>query len=329
MESLNPAGKDRFIFFLAKTETILKEAAASENPARYIYTEDLRTALFMLEGLSRIYKKVYPHQKIKKINRKFKDLEDFLGEIDYFDGFHKQFVENNQLPQLITSYAGDQADKKIKKFNKYLKTKKWIGKHKKRLKKIYKKLNHVEWFDEKDDTAAVAIVYENEIKGVIEKYKNNKKDFTDIENDVHELRRQLRWLSIYPQALKGLMQLTPENEPPEYLKKYLIPEIVNSRFNVMPDGSALHTHIILNRNYFYALSWMIAELGKLKDSGLKIDLIEEGLTKVYKASANTNQLAYSFCDEKQMTIPEILTQSQTIARQFFDDNILENLLHRD
>ena len=328
MESFNPFGKDRFIYFLAKAQTILKEASASENPARLIYEQDMRTALFMLEGLSRIYKKVYPHQKIKKINKKLKGLEDFLGEIDFYDDFHKQFAENKGIPPLITTYAGDEANEKFKEFNKYLKKEKWIGKQKSGLKKIYKKLDKVEWFDEKEDVAAVKIVYENEIKKVIEKYKNNKKEFTDIEEDVHELRRQLRWLSIYPQALRGLMQLTPNEEPPEFLTKYLTPGIINSPFNVMPDGSGLQNHILLNRNYFYALSWMIAELGKLKDSGLKIDLIEEGLEKVFKATAHTDQLAYSFCDENQMTIPEILRKSQAIANTFFDENILENLINQ-
>lgn len=328
MENLNKVGKARFIYFLDKTEAILKEAAASENPARLIYSEDMRTSLFMLEGLSRIYNKIYRHQKLKKIKQKIKGLEDFLGEIDFYDDFHKQFAESKGIPLLITTYAGEQAEKKIKEFNKYLKKEKWIGKKKSRLKKIYKKLDDIDWFDEKSEAVAVAQVYENEIKKVLEKYQNSKKEFTDIENDVHELRRQLRWLSIYPQALRGLMQLSPDEEEPEFLKKYLTTSIINSPFNVMPDGGALQNHIILNRNYFYALSWMIAELGKLKDSGLKIDLIVEALTKVYKASSHAHELAYSFCDQNQMTIPGILHKSQTITRVFFDENILENLIQK-
>jgi hypothetical protein len=328
MENLNNVGKGRFIYFLEKTEVILKAAATSENPARLIYSEDMRTALFMLEGLSRIYRKVYPHQKLKKLNKKLKEIEDFLGAIDFYDDFHKQFAENKNIPSLITDYAGEQAEKNIKAFNKFLKKEEWLGNQKSRLKKIYKKLNAVDWFNERCDAATVKEVYENEIKKVIEKYKDNKNEFTDIEKDVHELRRQLRWLSIYPQALCGLMQLSPHEEPPEFLKKYLTPEIINSKFNVMPDGSALQNHIMLDRNYFYALSCMIAELGTLKDGGLKIDLIEEGLTKVYKASSHTDELAYSFCDENQLTIPQILRQSQSIARTFFDENILENLIRK-
>ena len=81
------------------------------------------------------------HQKkIKKINKIFKDIEDFLGQIDYYDGFYKEFVDDKKIPGLITQYAKDQADKKIKEFNKHLKKEEWIGKHKKRLKKSMKNL---------------------------------------------------------------------------------------------------------------------------------------------------------------------------------------------
>jgi hypothetical protein len=326
METFTPVGKSRFIHFLTKIDIILNEAAASEDPGRVIYSKDMRTPLFMLEALSRIYKQVHAHKKIKKINGVFKDLEDFLGQIDYYDGFYKEFVANKQIPELVTLYVKKRADKKIKKFNKHLEKEKWIGRHKKRLKKIYQKLDSIEWFDEKNDTVAVLEVYQNDIEKIIKKYKNREKEFTDIEKDVHELRRELRWLSIYPQALLGLMELKADGEPPEFLKKYLTPEIINSPYNRMPDGSGLENHIILNRNYYYGLSWMIAELGKLKDSGLRIELLEKSIEKVYKAGKNVSQLAYSIADGSQPTILQILDEAESISKTFFDEDILEHIV---
>jgi hypothetical protein len=122
------------------------------------------------------------------------------------------------------------------------------------------------------------------------------------------------------------MQLKENPEPPFYLKKYLTEEIVHSAFNVMPDGSALHDHIFLNNQYFYALSWMIAALGKLKDSGLKVEILKESIAEVYKTEEDVEQLVYSICDENQPTIAEILVQSQRIVTTFFEEDILENLL---
>ncbi len=326
MDNSIPVGKGRFIYFLTKIENLLNEAASSEDPGRLLYSKDMRTPLFMLEALSRIYKKVHPHNGIKKINKVFKDIEDFLGQIDFYDGFYKEFVDDKRVPELITLYSKKKTDKKIKAFNKHLKKEEWIGKNNERLKKIHKKLDAIEWFDEKNDTVAILEIYQNDIEKIITKYKNNQKEFTDIEKDVHELRRELRWLSIYPQALLGLMELKPDGEPPGFLKKYLTPEIINSPYNKMPDGSSLKNHIILNQNYYFGLSWMIAKLGKLKDSGLKVELLEESISKVYKAKENVSQLAYSICDDGQPTILQILEEAQSITKNFFDEDILEHIV---
>lgn len=326
MSSFIPVGKARFIYFLNEVQTILEKAASSENPALLLYKEDMRTPFFMLEALSRLYKKIHDHKKLKKLNQLFKDIEDRLGEIDFYDGFHKQFLDQKNIPDLILVYLKDKTDEKTEELNHYLKKENWIGKHKKRVSKIIKDLDEINWFDEKNDTIAILDIYHDDIKKVIKKYKNKNKQFTEIESDVHELRRQLRWLSIYLQALRGLMQLKLNPEPPDFLKKYLTPEIINSAYSVMPDGSALQHHILLNDNYFYSLSWMIAELGKLKESGLKIEILEESIAGVYKTKENVKQLVYSICDENQPTIPQILEQSQKVAGTFFDENILENII---
>ncbi|MDE3184635.1 MAG: hypothetical protein KGM16_14545 [Bacteroidota bacterium] len=326
MNHFTPVGKSRFIHFLSKIENLLNDAAAEDDPGRFIYSKDMRTPLFMLEALSRIYKKILAPKKIKKINKVFKDIEDFLGQIDYYDGFYKEFADDKKVPGLITQYAKDQTDKKIKEFNKHLKKEEWIGSHKKQLANIYEKIDSIEWFDEKNDTVAVLEVYQNDIEKIIKKYKDSQKEFTDMEKDVHELRRELRWLSIYPQALLGLMELKADGDPPGFLNKYLTPEIINAPYNKMPDGSGLGNHILLNQNYYFGLSWMIARLGKLKDSGLKVELLEESISKVYKAKENVSQLAYSICDENQPTILQILEEAQSIAKTFFDEDILEHIV---
>ena len=94
----------------------------------------------------------------------------------------------------------------------------------------------------------------------------------------------------------------------------------------MPAGDALNHHIFLNRNYFYALSWMIDRLGKLKDSGLEQLLIKEALENVFKVSAHADELAFAFCSENQMTINEILQASKKIADDFFGEKILSKLI---
>jgi|SRR6185437_11920923 len=326
MDNLSPVGKGRFIFFLSKIQDILERATSSENPALTVYSANMRTPLFMLEALCRLYKKIYRHKKLKKLNSVFKSLEDMLGQVDYYDGFYKEFEKKKNLPVLITVYTKEKRDEKIESLNHFLEKEKWLGKHKKRLSKINKKLGNIEWLDEKDDAAAVLKVFKKEIEKVIKKYKNYPKEFIDIENDAHELRRQLRWLSIYPQALLGLVQLQPSGDAPAFLNKYFTPEIINSPFNKMPDGKGLQQHILLDQNYFFALSWIISELGILKDNGLKIGLLEESISNVYKTKKNVEPLAYSLCDDGQLTVPEILTHAQNISNTFFNESVLDNLV---
>jgi hypothetical protein len=326
MNTYMPVGKTRFMNYLNKMEAILDKAELAENPGQLIYEEDIRTPLFRLEGLSRLYKKINDHKKLKKLNEIFKDLEDRLGAIDFYDGFYKEFINEKKIPGLITIYIKEERDDKLEKLNHYLKEENWIGKHKKIFSKISKDLDEIKWLDEKNDTIAILDVYHDDIKKIIKKYKRKNRQFSDIENDVHEFRRQLRWISIYPQALGGLMQLKSNPQPPEFLKKYLTPEIINSPFNVMPDGSDLEYHIMLNADYFYALSWMIAELGKLKDEGLKIKILEDSIAHVYKTKEDVEQLVYSISNENQQTIPQILEQAQKLADSFFSENILANII---
>jgi hypothetical protein len=249
-----------------------------------------------------------------------------VGTIDLYDKFHKKFLTQKNMPEPVTNYLKSKMDEKLKTLNHFLEKENWIGKHKKRVEKIIKKLDKIDWPDEEDDTLELLHIYTYYINKINQNYKKSDLTFKDIEADVHELRRELRWLSIYPQALRGLMQLKEDNEPQDFFKKYLTPEIVNSPYNVMPDGSALQNHILINKNYFYALSWMIDALGTLKDSGLTVMALEESLHSVYKITSGIEQLAYSICDDSQMKIPDILTRSQQIAKIFFEENILENLI---
>lgn len=321
-----PPGKSRFLYFLNQIQAILNKAETSESPALFVYKENMRTPLFMMEGLTRVYKKIENKKKFKRLNECFKEMEDLLGAIDYYDGFYKEFASQQNIPGLITAYLKDRRDEKLKELNRHLKKENWVGKHHKAISKIIKLLDKIDWPDEREDAREVERVYKEYINKITKTYGVANLKFKDIEADVHELRRELRWLSIYPQALRGLMQFKDDTGPQDFLNKYLTPEIVSSPYNVMPDGSALQSHLLINKNYFYSLSWMIDALGKLKDSGLTVMAIEEGLAGVYNISSGKEELAYSICGVSQKKIPEILVQSQNITTTFFKENILEKLL---
>lgn len=320
-------GRERFTFFLNKVQIILDRANKSENAALLVYQENVRTPFFMLEALTRIYKKIYGKKVFKKLNCYFKEIEDSLGSIDYYDGFYKEFITKKNIPSFIIDSLLQKKNEHVTDLNKLLVKNKWIGKNQKRIRKILKNLDKVSWLPDTADTLEVKKVYRNCISVIIDDFKTGNIQFKNIEPDVHELRRELRWLSIYPQALNGLVQLMANAQSPEVLRKYLTTEIITSPYNVMPDGTKLQDHIILNANFLYALSWIIAELGKLKDNGLKVIIIKDTLIEGLNITQHqAEELAYSICGETQMRIPDILERSKIITTTFFKENILENLV---
>jgi hypothetical protein len=145
--------------------------------------------------------------------------------------------------------------------------------------------------------------------------------------DVHELRRKLRWLSIYPQAFRGCIQYSKAKTTGKHLAKYCTKAITTSPYNVMPDAGENRYFLLLEKNYFYALSWMIAELGSLKDSGLRVIAVKEALLQaspLTEAAALKN--AYGILGSKQPKLPAILDKADAITKTYFRENNLEHMI---
>ncbi|HNF42367.1 MAG TPA: hypothetical protein PLT49_01805 [Ferruginibacter sp.] len=320
-------GQARFDLFLAQLQTLLDKAAKQKNPALWLYQNNARTPLFMLEGLAKLYAGIHNKKKFIKIKAHFKLLEDAIGQIDYYDAFAKEFAGNKKIPATVVSYLQAQAREKIQSLNEILTEKDWIGAGKSRMEKIRKKLKKADWLDEPKDVEGIRDFYFSSINGILEFSNQKNFHFENVEKDVHELRRMLRWLSIYPQALKGCIQLSQAKKSPAYLSKYLTKAITGSPYNVMPDAGDLRYFLLLDKNRFYALSWMISELGNLKDSGLRLEVIKEALIQ----SGSTDEKAAlikarSFLGNRQLTEQQVLDQAEAILKTFCKEQNLESLV---
>lgn len=321
-----PNGWMRFEYYLQQLQLLLNKAETSQNPAWILYSENARTPLFMLEALSRIYEKIYNKKSLFKLKEHFKLLEDMLGAIDYYDVFYKQMKNDKKIPKYIIDFFHSKTAGNLKDLNEILIEKGWLGSDNKRMKKINIKLQKIKWLAEEEDTIAVKNIYTKSIKDIVEDIQTNKINFDNVEEDIHELRRELRWLSIYPQCFRGLFQLK-SSKPTVIQKKYLRSEIINSSYNKMSANEGLKNVIYLNANNFYALSWMIARLGELKDAGLKIFALKEAFLSNNKiVEEYALQQAYRLCNKKQLTIPEILSIAKQESNQFFSEKLLDQLV---
>jgi hypothetical protein len=320
-------GQSRFEYYLLQTEELLKKASKEKDAGAYLYANDGRTVMFMLEGLAKLYEGIHNPKKFHKIREQAKLLEDAMGAIDYYDSFAKEFMSNASIPVTITAYFKTKAIEKTALLNTILVEEKWIGKNAGRIEKIRNKLSECEWQKEKQEVKGIADFYADSIEKIKVLALESEKGFTELEEEVHEMRRELRWLSIYPKALQGVVQLTDSRITDPHVDRYLTPEIINSPFNKMPDAGNNTIFLLLEKNNFLALSWMISALGKLKDTGLRFYALSEALQHTESMEAATaDRIAGELLGSGEHTIDKILLQASEICKGYFEGKFLDQLV---
>jgi len=319
-------GPSRFEYYLAKLELLLQQASKDPSPAMYLFRNDARTPLFMLEALARIYRTIHNENKFKELKDDFKSLEDALGAIDYYTAYAAEFKAHPSVPVEVRQYIEVKVAEAIASMNVLLVARGWLEEDG-RVPSIRRKLAKADWKKPKSELQAIQRLYETSISKINKFIRKNEEGFTDIENQVHELRRELRWLSIYPQAMKGAIQTMDNGEDKETLLKYFTPAITNSPFNVMPDAGDNEWFLLLEKNYFYALSWMIAELGRIKDDGLQFFAAAEALQHLEGLSQKKAfEKSFAVFGSDRQLYHNLLSEASSFANQFCDDKVLDNLL---
>lgn len=320
-------GLARFEFYLIKLEDLLSQSGKERNAALFLYNNDARTTIFMLEGLSKLYAGLHNKKRFTKLKNEFKLLEDALGNIDYYDSYAKEFNSIPAIPAEITNYMLGQTREKLQHLNDLLMQRSWVGENGDRIKKIRKKLKNANWLKDDKEVIAITGFYKQTIRDINQFFAESKGEFTEIELQVHSLRRKLRWLSIYPRSLQGLIQLTENSFHDDHLVKYLTADIINSPYNKMPDAGNNRYFLMLGKNYFLALSWMIDALGKLKDNGLRIVAITEAIQQM-KSTTHDDALfkTYEILGPHHPGLTTILSESYVICTTYFKEQNLDKLL---
>lgn len=320
-------GLSRFNYFLNQLQPLLTTAGKQKNPALWLYRNNARTPLFMLEALAKMYADFHNKKKFTKIKAHFKLLEDTLGAIDYYDVTAKDLSANKKIPASIISYMQAQSREKIQSLNEILTEDKWLSPDKNRITKIQKKLQEADWLDEEKEVKKMNDYYGEAIYTIVEFVETKNYSFTNMEAEVHELRRKLRWLSIYPQALRGTIQYGQARNIPKYLAKYATPAITGSPFNKLPEAARIKHFLLLEQHYFFALSWMIDELGKLKDEGLNIIALKEAIQQTSSISDEAAfKKAYQLLGSKQTNLQTLLEKSGNITKTYIKEQNLEHLV---
>ncbi|MEO6729743.1 MAG: hypothetical protein ABIN01_00905 [Ferruginibacter sp.] len=321
------SGNSRFNYFLNQLQPILAAAVKQKNPALWLYRNNARTPLFMLEALAKMYAGFHNGKRFDKMREHFKLLEDILGAIDYYDTVAKNLVTNKKIPASVVTYLQAQSREKIQSLNEALTEHDWLLPDNNRIAKIQKKLSEADWKNEETEIQLMNEWYGESIYGIVEFCQAKQFRFDNMEADVHELRRKLRWLSIYPQAVRGTVQFGKNKTVPKHLLKYATKEIVSSPFNKMPNAGTAKHILLLEQNYYYALSWMIQELGNLKDNGLHVLAVKEAIQQSSSMSEeDALKKSYQMLGRQQSRLPALLDQASEICKVYFKEQNLEHLV---
>lgn len=314
-----------FLVYSNQLQALLTKASTQTNPTLWLYQNDARTPLFMLEALTRLHAKTYKEKLFIKWQKRFKLLEDELGALDYFVAFNSEFKSNKKIPKEIKTYYTEQAYAIEDRLNIRLHSKKWFeGKLLKFNVKIsdYSVLDHQEYIDD------LKSVIEKEIISIKDFALKCNYSFTQLEEEVHEMRRKLRWISIYAKALNGLIQLKTSPKKPKYTIDYLTKDVLKSPYNTLPKKPQTNAIIEFDSNSFYALSWMIKELGMLKDNGLRVESLTLALETIDKTTKLVaEKKALTLLQEKNDVEARILKYASEIIFSFITkDKVLDTLV---
>ena len=314
-----------FLFYSSQLQTLLVKAAKQKNPALWLYTNDVRTVLFMLEALTRLHKKSFNESLFDKWNKRFKKLEDLFGEIDQYIVLEKELKTNKKVTNEVLKYFTVNSNNCINKCNQRLSEKEWLNN---KLLRFDEKLGgfSVDYNKEYVDELTISLI--NEIDAILNFCLKCNYQFTKLEEQVHELRRKLRWLSIYAQALQGLIQLNKSIKKPKYQLIYFTKEVLNSPYNKLPSKPKNTAIIEFDNDSFFALGWLIKALGKLKDDGLKIEQLSNAIFISEEITEpQAREKAIALLGLKKTIETDILKEASDIVKAALSkDKILDRLV---
>lgn len=94
----------------------------------------------------------------------------------------------------------------------------------------------------------------------------------------------------------------------------------------MPATIAVQSPLHISKNYFLALSWTIAELGKLKDEGLRVVVVKEALQNTSLLQEEDAYIqTYKLLGKNQPTLETLLDKAEIIVEAFFKEGNLKKL----
>lgn len=266
---------ERVLVHTAKIDEILRSEPDADKLVDLVMGKDLRRQVFLLEGISKLYSDIHG-KKAERVYDGAKKLEDQLGHFSMTKSNLATAEKVGADPAVVELLRKDmQASRAALK---ELLAADWMPDAKGRipaLRDVVEDWGEAKWGSYDKDIDKV----KGELSRRLSKLEATPYDMTDLDNGIHELRRQLRWFPIYAESLNGLFQLDEKSNPVKAYEPLLNADIAKSKYVQLPDAAREQSPIPLSKSVYCGLMQLTLDLGVLKDSGEPIHFIRDAYVR--------------------------------------------------
>lgn len=275
-----------------------------------------RSNLFELEALLRVYEKAYPETLAGFLDEHVRPFEDELGKwIDVREAL--AFSEKVGAPKEVLAYLKGKEESSKERLKKFLEEQNLFGKHSKSspLQELQEALEETDWSKKKKDRKIVL----KEVRKLLKEVAESDYDLKLLEEGVHELRRDLRWVPIYLRSFNDLFKL--DTRSMSQVKIDSQDPILKSPYSKLPRAQdPVSFPILFPRLGFLAINKAVEGLGKAKDIGKMEALLAQALRQTGVASSETRakNLAKSLVKKHPDYVP-VTQKALTLYRALTDE----------
>jgi hypothetical protein len=272
---------ERVLVHAAKIDAVLRSEPRVDVLIDVVMSKDLRRQVFLMEGISKLYADIHG-KPAERVYVSVKALEDRLGRYSMTKSNLAAAEKVGAAPAVIALLKADvDASRDALKA---LLAAEWMPDAKGRIpamRDIVEKWGEAPWGSYDKDLKAVRA----ELSRRLEKIETTPFDMNELEDGIHELRRQLRWFPIYAESLNGVFQLDDTTHPIKAYEPMLTQPIATSKYVDLPPSTREQTTISVPKSVYCALMQLTLDLGALKDTGEPVHFIADAYVRAGLADA--------------------------------------------
>jgi hypothetical protein len=233
---------------------------SSKQAAKSLLTGNLRVSAFNLQALGKIYES--QDEEFQNIRKNFKQLEDGIGEAkkwsDLLAEGKVREVSKERLQKLESNYK-----KAVKELEEMLEDSGWIGSSK--LSEMKSFLAAFDFGSYKQDKQFVV----GQLIEDLDKLQETEFSMKVLEegDGVHELRRELRWISIKKQVVNGLIAFKKDTQqcPISEYQSLVDSPLASSKYAILSSSAGERYPCRISQCLYLALVEKINQFGDMKD----------------------------------------------------------------